>query len=370
MNRFEPYDPLELFYWCVENENNKEKFDRLCKRVNPTLRDESSRVWSFYQKCLKAKDTFEIIDIVEDWMRDIKDDDSSTLPKLFYGEEQAFTLPDSVVCEIKGAYEVKTISMRQLNEKQNDKVRTIGKHTIENLYSIKQFTSTDLLSKTKQRDGFDKKILQEITREIEKIFVEDRRYTKTSVPSKKLNIRNILLKNPSAYKKRKNLNQQRKVINVVLDLSGSMSGTIEKMLVLVEALNILSKKNIISGNLILCISASYEEAQYQTFKFPLKDNVLNHIISYEASEGISYTLKSLAKLLKPSDAVLVFTDGVFADDPLDRDFFYKHNIDIYGVFLKSETDIYYDLKQYFDKSIVSDNLVNISRELVKMIKLN
>ena len=371
MPEFKPYEALELFYFCVENEGNKEKFDKLNKHLHVELRKQSDRVWEFYEKCIDAKDTFEIIDIVEEWMREIGDNDFSDLPKLFYGEIKAMNLPDSIVDDIKEAFEVKTISMRQLKENQNNKARILGVHTIENLYSIKKFTSTNLLSDEALRNGFDKNIVHKLMREIEKIFVEDRRYTKTSIPSKKLNIRNILLRNPSAYKRRKNLNTHKKKITIVLDLSGSMSGVIENMLVLVEMVNILSKRNLVSGNLILCVSKAHEEAQYQTFKFPLKESVIKHIDTHQGSEGVAYTMKKLASLLKACDAVFVFTDGIFADDPLDRDFFYKHNITLFGIYLNEKKKRYshYDLDQYFDKAIVSNNVFEIVKELVRIVKL-
>jgi len=371
MPEFKPYEPLELFYWCIENEGDKDKFNKLKNSLHVELNNKSARVWKFYEKCIYAEDTFQIINIVEEWIKEIKDEDNSSLPQLFSGEIKAMNFSDSIVNDIKNAFEVKTISMRQLKESQNDKARTLGAQTIENLYAIKNFTSTNLLSDKVLRDGFDKNTLHKLMHEIKKLFVQDRRYNKTSVPSKKLNIRNILLKTPSAYKRRKNLNTHKKKISIVLDLSGSMNGVLEEMLVLVEMVNILAKRDLVSGNLILCISKVYEEAQYQTFKFPLKPSVINHIDSHEGSEGISYTMKKLAPLLKPCDGVFVFTDGIFADDPLDRDFFYKHNITLFGIYLSNNKSMYshHDLDQYFDKAIVNDDVFEIVRELVRIVKV-
>ena len=371
MPDFKPYEPLELFYWCVENEGNETKFNKLQDSLHVELRDKSVRVWAFYEKCIYAKNTFEIIDIVEQWMREIKDEDNSSLPQLFSGEIKAMNMPDSLVDDMKEAYEVKTISVRELNENQNDKARTLGANTMQNLYAIKNFTSTNLLSDKALRDGFDKNILHRLMREIEKLFVQDRRYNKTSVPSKKLNIRNVLLKNPSAYKRRKNLNNHKKKITIVLDLSGSMNGVIENMLILIELANILAQRNLLSGNLILCVSKYHEEAQYQTFAFPLKSSVINHICVHQGSEGVAYTMKKLAPILKPCDGVFVFSDGIFADDPLDRDFFHKHNITLFGIYLKDKKQRYshHKLDQYFDKAIVSDDVFEIVRELVKIVKI-
>ena len=355
-----PYEPLDLFYYIVQTEGDKARYDR--------LQEKSSRVWEFYIRCINAKNTFEIIDIVEDWMREMQDENLSISKKLFYGEEEILNLPDSIITHIKDAYEVKTIGMRELKENQNDKKISQGIETLENVYAIKNMSSQNLLSNTPLRDGFDKKTIELITREIQKIFVEDRRQNKTSVPSKKLHIRNILLNNPSKYKKRKNPNPIKKKITVVLDVSGSMVHVLEKMLVLVEVLNMLAKRELVEGYLVLSVSKYINEAQYQTFKFPLKQNVINHITTYPYPEGIAYTMKELAYILRPSDAVLVFTDGIFADDPLDKEFFYRNNIDLYGVYLNDEDSGRYNLGQYFDNEIVGEDIFELTTKLVGMIK--
>jgi hypothetical protein len=259
--------------------------------------------------------------------------------------------------------------MNELNQNQNDAKMLQGINTLENIHAITNMTSNNFLSTTPMRDGFDKKTVDFITKEIQKLFVENRRLTKTSIPSKRLHMRNVLLKNPALYKKRKSLKETKKKITVVLDISGSMVDVLGEMLVLVEVLNILVKKDLMQGHLVLTMSKYENQAQYQTFKFPLKPNILKHIKTYPYAEGIAYVMKELAYLLRPSDAVLVFTDGIFADDPLDKAFFYRNKIDLYGVYLKdSEYDSGYNLNQYFDNNIVADDINELTTKLVEMIK--
>jgi len=364
-----PYEPLHLFFWIVQTEGDKERFERLVKKLDIDLEAISSIVWSYYLRCIVAKNTFEIIDIVDDWMNEFNDEDLSGLGNLFYGEIEALNTPDSIIEYIKDAHEVKTISMQELNQNQNDKKMSQGIETLENIHSITNMTSNNLLAHSPVRASFDKKIINFVTKEIQKLFVENRRLIKTSVPSKRLHIRNVLLKNPALYKKRKSLRDTKKKITVVLDISGSMVDVLGEMLVLVEVLNILVKKDLMEGYLILTMSKYENMAQYQTFKFPLKPNIINHIITYPYPEGIAYVMKELVHLLRPSDAVLVFTDGIFADDPLDKAFFYRNNIDLYGVYLKnSELDSGYNLGQYFDNEIVGDDIFELTTKLVQMIK--
>jgi len=360
-----PSNSLDLFYWCVQKNGSKKSFDSIYSHLNKDLQKDSQRVWEFYQKTIDAKDSFEVIDIVEEWMKTMHEEILNISKNLFYGEIEILNSPDSIISQIKGATEVATITINDLKSKQMSQNSALS---FKNLYSIKNLTSKDLLSKEIQRDEFDKVLIQKIKKEIERLFVSNNKYTKTSTPSKRLNLRNMLLKNPNIYKKN-NVTELKKEISIILDISGSMSGVIEEMLIIVEVFNILAKKGLIKGHLILSVSLYSNEASYQTFKFPLDKDVLKKIITYGATEGLAEVMKHLSKLLKPCDGVLVFTDGLFADDPLNKEFFYKNNIDLYGIFYDGTANHGYDLEQYFDNSIVDKDIEILVFKIVKMLKL-
>lgn len=359
-----PYDSLDLFFWCVQKDGNKKSFDAIYNLLNEDLQNDSQKIWNYYQRTINAKDTFEVIDIVEEWMKEMQDETISIGHALFKGEIDILNSPDSIIAQIKGAYEIETITINDLENKERSES---GSLSLKNLYSIKKLSSQDLLSKKIVHEDFDKKLIQKITKEIERLFVDNKRIVKTSNPSKRLNIRNLLLKNPNIYKK-KTKDTKKKKITLVLDISGSMTGNIEEMLILVEVFNILAKKGLVEGYLILSLSFYVEEAAYQTFKFPLKSDVLKKVITYGAVEGLAEVMKHLSKLLKPSDAVLVFTDGLFANDPLNKQFFYRNNIDLYGVYLDYENQNDYNLKQYFDKEIVDSDVERLAFKIVEMIR--
>ncbi len=359
-----PYDSLDLFYWIVQKNGSKKSFDIVYRLLNSDLKLDSQRVWGFYEKTINAKDSYEVIDIVGEWMRKMQDKTLNIGNNLFHGELEILNSPNSIISQIKGAHEIINITIEDLKNRQ---IATNDTSSLKNLYSIKQLSSKNLLEKENARGDFDKKLLQTITKEIEHLFIDDRRYKKTSTPSKRLNIRNLLLKNQNVYKKRTK-DIKKKKFTIVLDISGSMSGIIEDMLILVEVFNILSKKGLVDGYLILSVSFYLDEAAYQTFKFPLKQDVLKKIVSYAGTEGLAEVMKNLSKLLKPSDAVFVFTDGLFADDPLNRSFFHRNNIDLYGVFLDKDKKGKYNLLQYFDKEIVDSDVEKLAFKIVEMLK--
>ncbi len=360
-----PYDLLDLFYWCIQKGGNENSFKSIYQVLNSDLKLDASKVWDFYIRATKAKDSFEIIDLVQEWMQIMKDKTLSIDSKLFYGEESILDSPDSIIAEIKGATEIASLSISELKNRQ---ISTNDASTRENIFSIKRLSSQNLLADEIKREDFDKVFLNKITKEIERIFVDNRRYTKTSTPSKRLNLRNMILKNPNLYKKRKNQEIKKKKVTLILDISGSMTLVMDEMLILVEVYNILAKKGLIDGYLILSASFYTDEATYQTFKFPLDKNVLKRVVTYEVKEGLAEVMKHLTPLIKINDFVLVFTDGLLADDPLNKQFFKKHNINLYGVYLTGVSSFGYDLEQYFDNYIIEDTLEKIAFKMVEMLK--
>jgi len=361
-----PDEVLELFFWCVQTEGDKTKFDNLKKHLNADLLFDAKRVWNFYEKTIKAKNSYEVINIVEEWMQHFSEVVSLDKSTLFKGELQVLQAPDSIISDIKGASEVFSIGADDLKDNQNSNISYLKSK--ENQYSITRLSNSNLLSKKPVRDEFDKNLLEKITREIEKLFIKNRRYVTTQNPSKRLHLRNILLKNPSRYKKRAHNTLTKKNVSVIMDISGSMTHVIEKMLILVEALNILSKRELIVGHLVLCMSDEIGKANYQTFSFPIKDDVIRYIPTYRASEGISSTMKHLVPFLRPSDFALVFTDGIFVDDPLDKTFFKQNNIKLCGVYLSEQNPYGYNLRQYFDTEIVESDILELTISLIKVLK--
>jgi len=360
-----PYDSLDLFYWCVQKAGDKKRFDAIYRLLNSDLKLDASTVWNYYQRTINAKDVFEVIDIVGDWVREMHDTTLNIGSNLFYGEIEILNAPNSIITHAKDAIEITAITIDDLKSQQ---VLTNNTVSLKNRYSIKSLSSQNLLKKKINKRVFDKNIIAKIIKHIEYLFVDDRRYIKTSLPSKRLNMRNLLLKNPNIYKKRKAMIYQKKKITLILDISGSMTGIIEEMLILVEVFNILAKKGLVEGYLILSVSFYTDEAAYQTFKFPLDKDVIKKITTYSAGEGLAEVMKHLYKLLKPSDAVLVFTDGFFTDDPLNKSFFYKNNIDLYGIYLEGISKDGHDLKQYFDKIIVDKSVEKLAFKIVDMLK--
>lgn len=360
-----PYDSLDLFYWIVQKSGDKKRFDSIYKLLNLDLKNDAPRVWAFYEKTINAKDTYEVIDIVEEWMNKMQDETLNIGVNLFKAEIEILNAPDSIIEQQKGAFEIISISIKDLKSKQI--AANVGP-TIANSDSIKRLSTQNLLAKETQRGEFDKVLIQKIIKYIEHIFVDEKRYIKTPTPAKRLNLRALLLNTTNKYKKKKAITQQKRKVTVILDISGSMSGVIEEMLLLIEVFNILAKKGLVEGYLILSVSQYIEEAAYQTFKFPLKEGLLKKIVTYKGTEGLAEVMKYLKPILKPNDFVLVFTDGVLADDPLDKLFFYRHKIDLYGVYLSGINNHGHDLKRYFDNYIVDDNLENIAYKMVDLLE--
>ena len=361
-----PYEALDLFYWIIQKSGNKKSFDILVKTLNSNLMKKAPKVWEYYEETINAKNTFEVIDIVERWLKEFKDKTLNIGINLFRGEIDILESPQSVISLVKGAHEVVAVTMDDLKSSQESKTST---YSLQNAYAIKSLSNEKLLSKEKQRDGFDKTIIKKITKEIEHIFLQNNRVVKTSTPAKRLNLRNLLLKNPNIYKKKKSLNLQKKKIVVILDISGSMTYAMKEMLVLLEVFNILAKKGYVEGHLVLTVSLYTTRANYETFAFPLKDDVINKITTYNGTEGLAEVMKHLTPLLKNNDFIFVFTDGLLADDPLNKKYFNKLKIKFYGVYLKGIYNCDYDLDKYFDKNIVEDDVLKIAKKMVNILAL-
>lgn len=360
-----PMEPLDLFYWIIQTDGDKERYDNLFNRLDRDLKEDVSSVWKYYERTINAKNTFEVIDIVEDWMKEFQTIILTIGHSLLDGEIEVLNSPNSLITQSRGGVEVVNISVESLDAQQN---KDKGPKTIQNLYSISRLSSVNLLSKKEVRGDFDKKLIQKIIQKIEKLFLVNKKYLKTSSPSKRLALRNILLNNPNRYRKKNVNNVEKKKVAIILDISGSMSGIMEKMLILVEVFNILAKKGVVEGYLMLSASFYKDLANYQTFKFPLDEKVLKSIVTYGVPEGLDSVMQHLTPLLKPCDFVLVFTDGFFADDPLNKPFFKRNKIDLYGVFLDGISKDGHGLEQYFDKIVVDDDIEQLAYKLVEVVK--
>ena len=146
-----------------------------------------------------------------------------------------------------------------------------------------------------------------------------------------------------------------------------MFDIITALLPLVEGINILAQRGFIKGHLILSVSLKESVASFQTFAFPVQGDVLKAIQTYKATEGLSAVMQHLAPLLQKSDIVLVCTDALLADDPLNKHFFYRHHIDLYGIYLSKINRHGHALERYFDNTIVADDVIGLTQKLVKIL---
>lgn len=201
---------------------------------------------------------------------------------------------------------------------------------------------------------------------IAKIFQDRKGYRSSESPSKRLNTRALSGLSDKLYRKKTLVKQARRTVNLIIDCSGSMSGTpIMNARALAMILNRLVQQGKAEGHLILT-SAYRRSGVTETLKLPVAEEVIKGIPANGEAENISGTIQLTKPVLRKADYNFFFTDGNITDEPLDKASLRREGIYTYGLYIGKESDA--RLEQWFDRSITRGSLESLINELLRRIK--
>lgn len=312
-----------------------------------------NKVVEYYNRACKAQNSMEIIDICAEWLKDFPE---SYRDELLNNYEQGPKGRGTGKGDLMSPEEMESISGQSIYGDENGK-------------SLEE-EATEILSKGSKEglgtlygnpETFDEIRLNKLTQLFKGIIKRGMIKYNSIIPSKKLNIRNYTLGSDKIFKKTQYENGKSEKLSVILDCSGSMSGSHlyagKEFLIII---NRLAKQGLIRGNIILT-----ESLKQVLLPMPVDEKII-HSIRTGGGEGFKTTIKKYGKILQESEKVFIFTDGEIGD-VLDSDYNRKLGIKTYGLYV-GNSDQTEQLRKYFDEAISKTSLEDVINELLKIIK--
>lgn len=348
-----------------DSENNPDPFiervlhiDLACG-INVTF----NKVVEFYNKACNALSSMEIIDICAEWIREFPDSLSDdVLGNYEQGDrgERKGKGKGKGRGDILSPEEMEYIAGESISGDENN---SSDKEEINEMLSILLKGSNEGLGRILQGipETFDETRLNKLTQLFKGIIKRGMVKYNSIIPSKKLNIRNYTLGSDKIFKKQQYDNGKSEKLSVILDCSGSMSGSHlyagKELLIII---NRLAKQGLIRGNIILT-----ESSEQVLLPMPVDEKII-HSIQTGGGEGFKTTIEKYGNVLKESGKVFIFTDGEIGDEP-DSDYNRKLGIKTYGLYV-GEKDQTAQLKKFFNEAISKTSLEDVINELLKIVK--
>ncbi len=308
-----------------------------------------NKVVEFYHKTCNAQNSMEIIDICDEWLKEFPE---SYRDELLNNYEQGPKGKGKGKGDLMSPEEMESISGQGIYGDENGK--SLEEEATE---SLSKGSKEGLGTLYGSPETFDETRLNKLTQLFKGIIKRGMIKYNSIIPSKKLNIRNYTLGSDKIFKKSQYDNGKSEKLSVILDCSGSMSGSHlyagKEFLIII---NRLAKQGLIRGNIILT-----ESLKQVLLPMPVDEKII-HAIRTGGGEGFKTTIKKYGKILQESGKVFVFTDG-----EIGSDYNRKLSIKTYGLYV-GETDQTEQLKKFFDEAISKTTLEDVINELLKLVK--
>lgn len=313
-----------------------------------------NKVVEFYHKACNAQNSMEIIDICAEWLKEFPESYKDELLNYY---EQGSKGRGTGKGDLMSPEDMENIAGESISGDENDK--SLEEEAIEMLSKGSKEGLGRLL--TGNPETFNETRLNKLTQLFKGIIKRGMIKYNSIIPSKKLNIRNYTLGSDKIFKKSQYDNGKSEKLSVILDCSGSMSGSHlyagKEFLIII---NRLAKQGLIRGNIILT-----ESLEQVLLPMPVDEKVISTIRT-GGGEGFKKTIEKYGKVLQESEKVFIFTDGEIGDIP-DSDYNRKLGIKTYGLYV-GETDQTEQLRKYFDEAISQTSLEDVINELLKKVK--
>lgn len=323
----------------------------------------ADKILDCYNKAINAQNSFEIIDICADWLKDFPDDREMDTRNSNYEPSQADIreMEDTISTESISAVIGESIDGDGVNEKSKSSKSDKGimkgdKIAFSNNLKINDFVYN------KNSSEFSEPELSRLINLFKGVLKKGMVKYNSIVPSKKINIRNYSLGSDKIFKNTMNDNGKNEKIAVILDCSGSMNGEhIEAGKKLLIIMNRLAKQGLIKGSIILTNSKGQA-----VIDMPLYNENILKSVSANYSEGFAACVKNTSHILQKAKRVFVFTDGEIGDVP-DENYNRSLGIHLWGLYV-GQQDQTEELLKYFNYGISKKSLEDVIVEILKTIK--
>jgi len=350
-------NPVDIFYHLIQAEKNKKAIDSIQGNLHFQTVEHFDVVELFYKKAIECTSYEEVIELLKKWY--------SKFPNTKKYEEQNSS--KSYLFNIESTYaddeKFEELIRGLKNTLTTELIRT---KTSKPSLTEKKSKKVSLLAETPHKVDFDKKLRDQLLSKMKKLFLSQRRDSSTIIPSKRLNVKNILKRSDKIFKRKNRDKFVKKRISIILDMSGSMYESMKHMRLIVDVLDNMTQNNIIEARLIL--SGVYKGVfLHETLSMPLEKDILTRIIPHFEAEGLHSSMSANLELLKRSDYVWVLTDGMICEGPLNKKFYTQHKIKLHAFYI-GKTLYKKEMEKSFDYIICEDSVQKLANKIFMLIK--
>jgi len=209
--------------------------------------------------------------------------------------------------------------------------------------------------------------LRALAKQIVKSFKGRISKQRTMIPNKRLVTKALTSDNTDKiYSNKRGDNGKFLNINLIIDMSGSMSGTpVRNALEMIYIFNEISAMGYLSGNVIWSETRSRCKAN-----FPMPREFIKKMGSTGGGEGLGENLEHYKETLKKADTNICMTDGQLTNDPILKTMYEKEKIEIIGVYVNKDaedlTEYTGSLDRWFTRSLVRNTLEELTEKLIQL----
>ena len=188
---------------------------------------------------------------------------------------------------------------------------------------------------------------------------------KLVTPTKRMSSKDIASDRDKCYIRKTGTKGKHIKMNLLIDMSGSMSGDPVKNAVrLVYLFNQLAKKEYVTMSVLYSTTST-------NFKItlPISDAEVLSLCKVQSAEGLAKTIHAHADTIRGVNTICI-TDGDIVDEPIDKMFWAKHKSISTGVYVNPSIKDYREysgkLNKWFNHSVVRKSLDELIEWLIRV----
>lgn len=231
---------------------------------------------------------------------------------------------------------------------------------IEQFNGISRFHSNSSILTKKDLIALEPKVKQLL-----KAFQGVGGTVKLVTPTKRMSSKDIACDRDKCYIRKTGSTGKHIKMNLLIDMSGSMSGSPVKNAVrLVYLFNQLAKEGYVTMSVLYSTTST-------NFKLtlPASDSEILALCATQSAEGLAKTIHAHADTIRGTNTICI-TDGDIVDEPIDKMFWAKHKSISTGVYVNKSITNYAEhsgkLNKWFNHSIVRKSLDELIEWLIRV----
>lgn len=340
---FEATDPYEVFFKIIQTSNDHSKFVMYRERKFYQI------VLPFYEEAIKTKNDDELIDVIRQFQTLF----GQEKPKKKGNKENKNDSKESSkdTNQLKNGNRGEGVSIKytdsELSDEQDNKkeiFKNVDNVVIIGDEGLLPTKEKNLLIELNEYEGTTSYMAQNIINkknvklighiiDIMKRVFKSNKYKIQNHKGKRIDPLRMVLNHDKVFVNSMEIKNKQKIqLTLIIDNSGSMKLVEEETINILHALNSLTSQGFLDVTILL--SGSFG---YQKIRLPVKDEYINSIVLGSGRyEAIEETMKQNLHLLQNSNNVIVLSDGMVPDRPIDKKYFNDKGVKTLAIYIVND----------------------------------